>query len=78
MEHVFFMSEKPLGRHVEPGLLRVLSAAEEEGRRSPHNVTLRELAALLGRGDAGAHSASPEGAAPSAATTDSRSVLDAK
>ena len=66
-----------LGRHVEPGLLRVLSAAEEEDLRSPHNVTLRELSALLGRGDAGARAAAAEGAAPSAATT-SRPVLDAK
>jgi len=61
---------------VEPGLLRVLHAAEEESRRSPQNVTLRELAAMLGRGGAAgpAALAGPRVAAP---RTD-RPVLDAK
>ena len=57
-------------RQLEPGLLRVLNAAEEESRRSPQNVTLRELAALVGRADA---------AAPAAAqSTGGSPVLDAK
>lgn len=39
-------------RHLPPELLRVFQGAEEERRRSAYNVTLRELAGLLGRGDA--------------------------
>ncbi len=40
-------------RQIGPGLLRVLQAAEEESRSSPQNLTLRELALILGRtGDA--------------------------
>jgi membrane protein len=39
-----------LERHVDPGLLRVLRAAEEPARDSGSNLTLRELAALAGPG----------------------------
>ena len=65
-------------RRLEPGLLRVLEAAEEESRRSPQNVTLRELAAMLGRGDEVAPAAGATAPAPPAKVTDSRPVLDAK
>jgi membrane protein len=37
-----------VARQMGPGLRQVLQAAEEEGRASSHNITLRELASRLG------------------------------
>ena len=65
-------------RRVEPGLLRVLQAAEEETHRSPQNATLRELAAMATRGDAGAPTANPRDRNLSAPGIDRRPALDAK
>ncbi len=63
-------------RHIGPDLQRVVHAAEEESRRSPQNVTLRELAAMLGRGDAVTAAAAPREGPPEKA--EGRPVLDAK
>ncbi|HEX9290600.1 MAG TPA: YhjD/YihY/BrkB family envelope integrity protein [Anaeromyxobacteraceae bacterium] len=49
-----------LERHVEPELLRILRDAEEESRRSARNVTLRQLAAMLGPAEAVTTAAGPE------------------
>ncbi len=48
-----------LERHVEPELLRILRDAEEESRRSARNVTLRQLAAMLGPAEAVTTAAGP-------------------
>jgi len=63
-------------RHIGPELQRVVRAADEESRGSPRNITLRELAAMLGRGDAVTAAAAPVGSPPEKA--DGRPVLDAK
>jgi membrane protein len=64
-----------LERHLEPELLRVIHAAEEERRASARNVTLRELARTLGPaaspGSAEARADPPPGGPPG-------SVRDAK
>lgn len=65
-------------RHIEPALQRVLRAAEEESRSSPQNVTLRELAAMLGPGDTAGPTAAPRAPRIPAPGADSRPVLDAK
>ncbi len=63
-------------RHIGPELQRVVRAADEESRSSPRNVTLRELAGMLGRGDAVAAAAAPVERPPDQA--EGRPVLDAK
>jgi len=63
-------------RHLGPELQRVVHAAEVESRSSPQNVTLRELAAMLDRGDAITAAAPPPAVPPE--KTDRRPVLDAK
>lgn len=63
-------------RHIDPELQRVVHAAEEESRSSPQNVTLRELAAMLARGDAAMSAPAPPEGPPERA--DGRPVLDAK
>ncbi len=65
-------------RRLEPALLRVLTAAQEESRRSPQNLTLRELAAMLGAGGAVAPTAARGAPTPPGQGTVSRPVLDAK
>jgi membrane protein len=67
-----------LERHLGPELRRVLEATDEERRLSPHNLTLRELAAMVGSPQpAATPSAAPAkpGAAPPAIRPP---VLDAK
>jgi membrane protein len=64
-----------LDRHLGPELHRVLEATEAERRSSPQNVTLRELAGMLGPAPASAPAPSPQ-ARPQAAQ--GRRVLDAK
>ena len=64
-----------LDRHLGPELHRVLEATEAERRSSPQNVTLRELAGMLGPAPASAPAPSPQ-ARPKAAQ--GRRVLDAK
>ena len=49
-----------LERHLEPELLRLLRDAEEESRRSAWNVTLRQLAAMLGPAEAVTTAGGPE------------------
>lgn len=66
-----------LERHVEPQLLRVLRAAEEPARDSGWNLTLRELAALVGPPGAGAAAAAPRSRDPRGELA-RRPVLDAK
>jgi hypothetical protein len=63
-----------VARQLGPGVRRVLEAAEEEGRASPANVTLRELASMPDRGDAAPGGAAErEAAGPAGAP-----VLDGK
>jgi membrane protein len=66
-----------LERHLGPELHRVLEATDEERRRSPQNLTLRELAEMI------APATPPAAAAPSPRahppeTAAGRGVLDAK
>jgi membrane protein len=68
-----------LERRVDPGLLRVLRAAEEPARDSGWNLTLRELAALVG-GDGADPAPEPAAALPPRPPLGDgrRPVLDAK
>jgi len=63
-------------RHLGPELERVLHADEEERRSSPHNVTLRELAAMVSQADAAKAAAPREPGRPGHGGE--RPVLDAK
>jgi membrane protein len=64
-------------RHIGPGLRHVLHAAEEERRASPQNITLRELAVMLGRGDV-VTAVAPEEPSRPPQKAETRPVLDAK
>ena len=59
-------------RRLGPELQRLLRAHEDERRRSPHNATLRELAALAGE------ATHPNGDPGARAAGDGAEVLDAK
>jgi membrane protein len=62
-------------QRMDPELRRVLGAAEEERRTSRHNLTLRELAALVDSGDAPPLAAPPRAPGPTPAAAP---IADAK
>jgi membrane protein len=66
-----------LERHLGPELHRVLEATEAERRSSPQNVTLRELAGMIGPAPTPASAAAPSPQARPQ-TAEGRRVLDAK